>query len=96
MGNCKLKKGDRIYECRCRQSILTELVTDPEFYVQGDGDRFWHWNAKIVATGEIVEYGISEECSAYGPKLFRKDLYKYGYCDAEPVLPPFDTGNANL
>ena len=44
-------------------------------------------------SGGAVEigYGISEEYPAYGPKLFRKDLYKYGYCDAEPVLPPFDT-----
>ena len=91
MGKCKLKKGDRLYECRSQQAILTELVTDPEFYVQGDGDRFWHWKAKIVKTGEIVEYGISEEYPEYGPKLFRKDLYKYGYCEAEPVLPPFDT-----
>ena len=91
MGKCKLKKGDRIYECRCQQAILTELVTDPEFYIQGDGDRFWHWMARIVKTGDIVEYGISEEYPEYGPKLFRKDLYKYGYSDADPVLPPFDT-----
>ena len=91
MNKCKLKKGDRIYECRYQQVILTELITDPEFFVQGDGDRYWHWQAKIVNTGEIVEYGISEQDPAYGPKLFRKNVYEVGYSEAEPVLPPFDT-----
>jgi len=91
MNKCKLKKGDRIYECRYQQALLTELITDPEFFVQGDGDQFWHWQAKIVKTGEIIEYGISEQNPAYGPKLFRKNVYEVGYSDAEPVLPPFDT-----
>ena len=96
MSKCKLKKGDRIYECRCQQAILTELITDPEFIVQNDGDRLWHWQAKIVNTGEIIEYRISEEYSAYGPKLFRKNVYEVGYSDAESVLPPFDTNLSNL
>ena len=43
----------------------------------------------MVIPGEIIEYGITEEYPAYGPKLFRKDLYKFGYDAAEPVLPPF-------
>lgn len=51
---------------------------------------------KIVKTGEIIEYGISEQNPAYGPKLFRKNVYEVGYSEAEPVLPPFDTGYANL
>lgn len=38
MNKCKLKKGDRIYECRFQQAILTELITNPEFVVQKDGD----------------------------------------------------------
>ena len=35
MAACKLKKGDRIYECRYHEATLTELVTDPELLVQG-------------------------------------------------------------
>ena len=93
---CKLKKGDRIYECRYHESTLTELVTDPELKIQGRDSHYWHWKAKVIETnsrmvipGEIIEYGITEEYPAYGPKLFRKDLYKFGYDAAEPVLPPF-------
>jgi hypothetical protein len=77
---------------------LTELVTAPELQVQGENSHFWHWKAKIIETnsrsvvpGEIIQYGITEEASAYGPRLFRKDLYKFSYDAAEPVLPPFDT-----
>jgi len=98
MAACMLRKGDRIYECRYHESTLTELVTDPELRVQGDNSHYWHWKAKVIETnsrnvvpGEIIEYGITEEYPAYGPKLFRKDLYKFGYDAAEPVLPPFDT-----
>ena len=98
MAACKLKKGDRIYECRYHESTLTELATDPELKIQGGDSHYWHWKAKVIETnsrivipGEIIEYGITEEAPAYGPKLFRKDLYKFGYNAAEPVLPPFDT-----
>lgn len=97
MAACKLKKGDRIYECRYHESTLTELITAPELRVQGDNSHYWHWKAKVIETnsrnvvpGEIVELGILEEAPQYGPRLFRKDLYKFGYDAAEPILPPFD------
>jgi len=98
MEKCKLKKGDRIYECRYHEATLIELITDPELIVQGSDSHYWHWKAKVIETqsrtvapGEIVEFGITEEAPAYGPKLFRKNLYEFGYDEAEPVLPPFDT-----
>ena len=98
MAACKLKKGDRIYECRYHEATLTELITDPELHVQGSDWHHWHWEAKIIETnsrnvvpGEIIKYGITEEAPAYGPKLFRKNMYEVGYENAEPVLPPFDT-----
>lgn len=98
MEKCKLKKGDRIYECRYHEATLIELITDPELIVQGSDSHYWHWKAKVIETqsrkvvpGEIVEFGITEEAPAYGPKLFRKNMYEFGYDEAEPVLPPFDT-----
>jgi len=51
---------------------------------------------EIVKTGEIIEYGMSDQNTACGPKLFRKNVYEDGYSEAEPVLPPFDKGSANL
>ena len=97
MAECNLKKGDRIYECRYHEVTLVELVTDPEMLVQGSDSHYWHWKAKVIETnsgnvvsGEIVEYGISEESPQYGPKLFRKNMYEVGYENAEPILPPFD------
>ena len=98
MAACKLKKGDRIYECRYREATLIELITDPELRVQGGNSHYWHWKAKVIETnshnvnpGDVVEFGISEEAPQYGPKLFRKNMYEVGYENAEPVLPPFDT-----
>ena len=98
MAACKLKKGDRIYECRYQESTLTELMTDPELLVQGSNSHYWHWEAKILETnsgcvspGDVIDYGILEEAPQYGPRLFRKDMYKVGYDEAERVLPPFDT-----
>jgi len=73
MAACKLKKGDRIYECRYHESILTELLTDPELLVQGENSHYWHWKAKIIETnsrhvvpGEIIQYGITEEAPGHG------------------------------
>lgn len=91
MAACKLKKGDRIFECKYHMAVLTELLTDPVAEIQHDGVRYWRWTAKVVANGDVVEYGISEKDYHYGPYLYRKDLYKYGEKDAERVLPPFDT-----
>ena len=98
MEKCKLKKGDRVYECRYHEATLIELITEPELIVQGSDSHYWHWKAKIIETqsrtvvpGEIVEFGITEEAPAYGPKLFRKNMYEVGYANAEPLLPPYDT-----
>lgn len=98
MAACKLKKGDRIYECRYREATLTELITDPELFVKGSDSHNWHWKAKVIETnsgnispGDVVEFGISEEAPQYGPRLFRKNVYEVGYDEAEPILPPFDT-----
>ena len=96
MAACKLKKGDRIYECRYHEATLTELITDPELF----DSHYWRWKARVIETnsgnvspGDVVEFGISEEAPHYGPKLFRKNVYVVGYDEAEPVLPPFDTSN---
>lgn len=97
MSECKLKKGDRIYECTHNVAILTELLTDPVLQVE-NGMHYWSWEARIISAtssrimpGVVVEYGITEEAPAYGPKLFRKNVYEVGYLDAEPIIPPFDT-----
>ena len=98
MAACKLKKGDRIYECRYHEATLTELIEDPKLRVQGEDSHYWHWKARVIETnshnvvpGDIVEFGILEEAPQYGPRLFRKNLYEVGYDAAEPVLPPFDS-----
>ena len=91
MGKCKLKKGDRIYECRYREAVLTELLTSPELTIQQSGSHLWYWQAKIVGTDHVVYYSITEEAPQYGPRLYRKNLYEVGMEQAEPILPPFDT-----
>ena len=68
MAACKLRKGDRIYECRYFEATLVELLTDPLLRVQHDGSHNWRWRAKVIETcprnvvsGDVVDYGISEE-----------------------------------
>ena len=98
MEKCKLKKGDRIYECRYHEATLTELIEDPKLRVQGEDSHYWHWKARVIETnshnvvpGDIVEFGILEEAPQYGPRLYRKNVYEVGVDKAEQVLPPFDT-----
>lgn len=97
MEKCKLKKGDRIYECRYHEATLTELITDPELLVQGRDSHYWRWKAKVIETnshdvkpGEIVGFGITEEAPGYGPYLYRQNVYEVGIGNAERILPPFD------
>ena len=97
MEKCKLKKGDRIYECRYHEATLTELITDPELSVQGSGSHLWRWKAKVIETssrnvklGEIVGFAITEEEPGYGPYLYRQNVYEVGIGNAERILPPFD------
>ena len=98
MEKCKLKRGERIYECRNHEATLAELITDPELLVQGSGSHYWHWKAKVIETNshnvkpdDIIGFGITEEAPGYGPYLYRKNLYEVGIGYAERVFPPFDT-----
>lgn len=98
MEKCKLKKGDRIYECRYHEATLTELIEDPKLRVQGEDSHYWHWKARVIETnshnvvpGDIVEFEILEEAPQYGPRLYRQNVYEVGVDKAEQVLPPFDT-----
>lgn len=91
MATCKLKAGDRIYECKYRQGVLTELLTDPVAEIQHDGTRFWRWKARVVDSGTVVDYGISEKDYGYGPYLYRQNMYVVGSENAERILPPFES-----
>ena len=98
MKMCKLRKGDRIYECRYHEATLTELLEDPKLCVQGEDSHYWHWKARVMETnsrnvlsGDILEFGILEEAPHYGPRLYRQNVYEVGVDKAERVLPPFDT-----
>ena len=55
MEKCKLKKGDRIYECRYHEATLIELITDPELLVQGSDSHYWHWLLAILFRPVFVE-----------------------------------------
>lgn len=85
----KLKKGDRVYECRGKQAVMIEIMTKPKCTVQNDGDFYWHWKARIVETGEVIEYGISEDAPGYGPHLYRTNPNNHEYNNAELLLPPY-------
>ena len=92
MGKCKLRKGDRVYECRYRQAVLVELVSNPVMSIQHDGGHCWKWKAQVVGTDSVVDYCITEEAPQYGPRLYRENIYLPGNEQAELLLPPFDTG----
>lgn len=85
MEKCKLKRGERIYECRNHEATLAELITDPELLVQGSGSHYWHWKAKVIETNshnvkpnDIIGFGITEEAPGYAHTYIARTYMKLG------------------
>jgi len=67
-----IKIGDIHYEFDLNIGIKCEVVSQSIRNIDG----LWTWESKSLKTGKIINYGVSEENSAYAPKLYDYEAYK--------------------
>lgn len=70
-----IKVGDIHYEYEYGFGIKCEVITLPTSNVEDDGDIFWTWKSKNLQTGEIINYGVNDKYSHYGPNLYDYEAY---------------------
>ena len=63
--------GDIHYEYDYGTGMKVEVITKPV----RDDDGYWSWKSKHLSTGNIIDYGISEQYIYYGPKLYDYEAY---------------------
>lgn len=68
----EIKIGDIHYEYEYNVGIKSEVVTLPE----KDSNGYWSWQSKNLSTGKIIEYGVHEMYSHYGPNLYNSPVYE--------------------
>lgn len=67
----EIKIGDIHYEFGYGCGIECEVISLPT----RDEDGYWTWQSKNVNGGKIINYGVSETHSHYGPKLYTYKAY---------------------
>lgn len=77
-GTVDIYEGARFAEmaiagCPFLGMCVMEALSEPDVSVRSDGYRYYTWKARDVRTGEVMVYGVSEETTAYAPKLYPMD-----------------------
>lgn len=77
-GTVDIYEGARFAEmaiagCPFLGMCVMEALSEPDVSVRSDGYRYYTWKARDVSTGEVTVYGVSEETTAYAPKLYPMD-----------------------
>ena len=77
-GTVDIYEGARFAEmaiagCPFLGMCVMEALSEPDVSVLSDGYRYYTWKARDVRTGEVTVYGVSEETTAYAPKLYPMD-----------------------
>ena len=77
-GTVDIYEGARFAEmaiagCPFLGMCVMEALSEPDVSVRPDGYRYYSWKARDVSTGEITVYGVSDETTAYSPKLYPMD-----------------------
>ena len=71
-----IKIGDIHYEYEYGIGIKTEVISLPV----SDGDGYWSWKSKVFNDPEtIIDYGVREGMSHYGPNLYDYEAYKVNH-----------------
>jgi hypothetical protein len=63
--------GDIHYEIEYGCGIKCEVISLPV----RDENGYWSWQSKKINDGRIIEYGVSEGMSHYGPNLYDYEAY---------------------
>ncbi len=64
--------GDIHYEYDYGVGIKVKVITKP---IRND-NGYWSWKSEQLSTGKIIDYGVSEQYSHYGPNLYDYEAYK--------------------
>jgi hypothetical protein len=69
-----IKIGDIHYEYGYGQEIKTTVITLPSKEERED-DNYWTWKSK-TDEGKVINYGVSDKYSHYGPNLYTYPAYR--------------------
>lgn len=67
----EINVGDIHYEFEYGTGIKVEVISKPI----RDNNGYWSWKSKSLTTGQIINYGVSEGYSHYGPNLYDYEAY---------------------
>ena len=66
-----IKIGDIHYEFDYGLGVKSEVITTPV----RDDRGYWSWKSKNTKTGDIIDYGVTEDLSHYAPNLYTYEAY---------------------
>lgn len=66
-----IKIGDIHYEFEYGCGIKCKVISLPV----RDETGYWSWQSQNTRTGQIVDYGVREDMSHYGPNLYDYEAY---------------------
>jgi len=66
-----IKIGDVHYEYEYGIGIKCKVVSLPE----RSEDGYWSWKSENLTSGGIIDYGVKEGMSHYGPNLYDYEAY---------------------
>ena len=72
----EIKVGDIHYEFGYGFGIEVEVIELPVFEMREDGDTYASWKSRKKNSDQIIEYGVSEKYSHYGPNLYTYKAYE--------------------
>ena len=63
--------GDIHYEFDYGIGIKSKVITQPV----RDSSGYWTWKSERISNGKLINYGVSEGNSHYGPNLYDYEAY---------------------
>lgn len=69
-----IKIGDVHYEYEYGQELVVTVKTLPVKEERED-DNYWTWTSE-TKEGKVVEYGVSDKYSHYGPNIYTYPAYR--------------------
>jgi hypothetical protein len=67
-----IKIGDVHYEFEYGLCCKSEVISLPT----RNKDGYWSWQSKSLIDGRIIDYGVTEGMSHYGPNLYDHEAYQ--------------------
>ncbi len=67
----EIKVGDIHYEFGYGMCIKSEVTSQPT----RSEDGYWTWQSKQVDGDRVIDYGVREGMTHYGPNLYDYDAY---------------------